>query len=61
MRKCALEYCDVSFSYKEKSADVNLLESLNLSVFDGEFISIIGKSGSGKNFISVDYRTRTTK
>lgn len=48
MKKRALEYCDVSFSYKEKSENVNLLESLNFSVFDGEFISIIGKSGSGK-------------
>src|SRR5690625_1853284 len=48
MRKRALEYCDVSFSYKKESEHVNLLESLNLSVFDGEFISIIGKSGSGK-------------
>ncbi len=42
-----LEFKSVSFGYEDK----NILENLSFKVEDGEFVSIIGKSGCGKSTI----------
>ncbi|WP_046176030.1 ABC transporter ATP-binding protein [Domibacillus indicus] len=46
MRKPVLEFQDVSFSYEGKKP---ILNRFHLTVYDREFISIIGASGSGKS------------
>ena len=42
-----LEFKDVSFKYA--SDDFSMMNNLSFTVNDGEFISIIGKSGGGKS------------
>ncbi|MBX2882451.1 MAG: ABC transporter ATP-binding protein [Granulosicoccus sp.] len=46
-----LEVSDVSHSYHKQSSDPadRVLESLNLKVYDGEFVAIVGFSGAGKS------------
>ena len=39
---------DVSFRYKNSE---NVLENINLEINEGEFISIVGKNGTGKSTI----------
>ncbi|MCI2254972.1 ABC transporter ATP-binding protein [Domibacillus sp. PGB-M46] len=46
MRKPVLEFRDVSFSYGGKKP---ILDQLNMTVYDREFVTIIGASGSGKS------------
>lgn len=46
MRKPVLEFRDVSFSYGGKKP---ILAHLNATVYDREFVTIIGASGSGKS------------
>ncbi|MEM1503503.1 ABC transporter ATP-binding protein [Domibacillus sp. 8LH] len=46
MRKPVLEFRDVSFSYGGKKP---ILDQLNMTVCDREFVTIIGASGSGKS------------
>jgi ABC-type bacteriocin/lantibiotic exporter with double-glycine peptidase domain len=43
-----LELKDVSFSYKSQKSH-KVLESVNLSIKNGDFVAISGKSGSGKS------------
>ena len=40
---------DVGKSYKSDSNTVEVLKGINLTIEEGEFISIVGKSGSGKS------------
>lgn len=47
MVKAVLQFDSVSFRYE--SADVPILDGVNMEVQDGEFISILGASGSGKS------------
>jgi putative hydroxymethylpyrimidine transport system ATP-binding protein len=47
MSDSVLEFQNVRFSYP--NSDFPIVDSLNLSIRDGEFISIVGASGSGKS------------
>ncbi len=47
MSDSVLEFQNVSFSYP--NSEFPIVDSLNLSIRDGEFISIVGASGSGKS------------
>ncbi|MDL4839626.1 ABC transporter ATP-binding protein [Aquibacillus rhizosphaerae] len=51
MNKTVLQLTDISFDYKTTKADTSnpILRNFNLTMLDGEFISIIGPSGSGKS------------
>ncbi|MFK2824791.1 ABC transporter ATP-binding protein [Bacillus sp. B190/17] len=51
MNKKVLEFENVTFSYKEKKQgrSVPILQSLNVDIYDQEFITIVGASGSGKS------------
>ena len=43
-----ISFKDVSFRYKNSE---NILENINLEINEGEFISIVGKNGTGKSTI----------
>ncbi|GEN89198.1 ABC transporter ATP-binding protein [Oceanobacillus sojae] len=49
--KLALQFKNVDFHYKNDAEEIPILKNMNLSVADGEFVSIIGASGSGKSTI----------
>jgi NitT/TauT family transport system ATP-binding protein len=40
---------DVSLKYKDKNAEFTAVRDINVSIMEGEFISIIGPSGCGKS------------
>lgn len=40
---------NLTFSYKDQNGEYTVLKDINLSVAEGEFISIIGPSGCGKS------------
>jgi len=44
-----LEFKNVTFKYDED--DCNMLENLSFSADDGQFVSIIGRSGCGKSTV----------
>lgn len=46
-----LSFKDLCFSYHSKNGETNVLNNFNISVKDGEFLSIIGPSGCGKSTI----------
>ncbi|WP_066288097.1 ABC transporter ATP-binding protein [Bacillus sp. FJAT-29937] len=46
-----LELKNVSFAFKDKSQENKILSNLSLTVTNGEFVSLIGKSGTGKTTI----------
>ncbi|MFD1388949.1 ABC transporter ATP-binding protein [Oceanobacillus oncorhynchi subsp. oncorhynchi] len=50
-KKIALRFQNVNFYYKNGAGKIPILKNMNLSVADGEFVSIIGASGSGKSTI----------
>ncbi|GGP10751.1 ABC transporter ATP-binding protein [Oceanobacillus neutriphilus] len=50
-QKLALQFKNVDFHYKNDAGGIPILKNMNLSVADGEFVSIIGASGSGKSTI----------
>lgn len=47
--KALIELSDISRLYSTKGGTVFALDRINLSVFEGEFLSITGQSGSGKS------------
>lgn len=49
MSKIALELKKINKTYKGKTENIHILKDLDLKVCEGEFISILGKSGSGKS------------
>lgn len=46
-----LRFEDVSFSYGGKEGDLCVLDSMSLQVHEGEFLAIVGPSGTGKSTI----------
>ena len=46
-----LEICGLSLYYQTKDAEIKAIDSLDLDVYDGEFVAIIGRSGCGKTSI----------
>ena len=48
-KKLALQFENVEFHYKNDVEQIPILNNVNFSVSDGEFVSIVGASGSGKN------------
>jgi taurine transport system ATP-binding protein len=46
-----LELQNVSFAYRTKTGDVGAVESLSLTIRQGEFVSIVGPSGCGKSTV----------
>ena len=60
---CILELQNVEKIYGEKENQVKALRGINLQVEEGEFVAIVGTSGSGKSTIlnligGLDYPTR---
>jgi putative hydroxymethylpyrimidine transport system ATP-binding protein len=53
MSKSVLAFNHVSFQYsvEKKKVPISILDGINFSVHEGEFVSIIGASGSGKSTI----------
>ena len=44
-----LELFDVSYHYKNKQENVEIFKNLNLTIYPGEMIALLGPSGSGKS------------
>ena len=47
--KKILSLQNVDFSYHSKKGETKVLNNINISVRDGEFLSIVGPSGCGKS------------
>jgi ABC-type multidrug transport system fused ATPase/permease subunit len=45
-----IQFTNVSFSYPTKK-DVKVLKNINLSIYNGESLALVGSSGSGKSSI----------
>ncbi len=51
MKKPVIELKDVWKTYKMGKVKVNALKGISLKIYPGEFLAIVGKSGSGKSTI----------
>jgi len=49
--KTLLEIRDLTLFYQTAKAEIKAIDRLNLDVYDGEFVAIIGRSGCGKTSI----------
>lgn len=48
-RRIIVELENVKKVYKLGNVDVHAIKGINLKIYDGEFLAIVGKSGSGKS------------
>lgn len=48
-RKCKIEIKNVGFYYIDNKKQFCALQEINLSIYDGEFVCILGSSGCGKS------------
>ena len=53
MNKKILELKNVSKTYKTKAEEIHVLKNINLTFNSGDFVSIQGKSGSGKTSLLI--------
>ena len=44
-----LELFDVNYHYKNKLENVEIFKNLNLTIYSGEMVALLGPSGSGKS------------
>ena len=44
-----VDICEVSMNYQTSKSEISALIDINLSIKDGEFVSIVGPSGCGKS------------
>ena len=44
-----LELSDVSYNYKNKFENVEIFKNLNITIYPGEMVALLGPSGSGKS------------
>lgn len=49
MNKTILQLKDLKKSFREKKTELKIIDNLNLEVTEGDFIAVLGKSGSGKS------------
>lgn len=49
IKKKILELINVSRVFELNNKNVNILENINLDIYEGEIVAIIGRSGSGKS------------
>jgi peptide/nickel transport system ATP-binding protein len=47
-----LDIVDVSLSYRTRRRVVHALQTVNLSVAEGEAVGLVGESGSGKSTVA---------
>ncbi len=48
-KKKILQLANISKSFKHNDNELTILDDINLDIFDGEIIGILGRSGSGKS------------
>lgn len=44
-----IEFANVSFTYRDATQAYQALENVNLTIYDGEFVCLVGHSGCGKS------------
>ena len=49
MNKTILQLKELKKSFKEKKTELKIIDNLNFEVKEGDFIAVLGKSGSGKS------------
>lgn len=48
---------DLKRSFNIEDNRVDVLKSVNLTIYEGEFVTIMGKSGLRQNYFTEDYKS----